>query len=509
MLRSLLSVGGFTLLSRLTGYLRDIVMAAVLGSGPLSDAFQVALRLPNNFRAIFAEGAFNAAFVPLFAGVKQRAGRPAALAFAADIMSWQILIQLVLLLAALIAMPWLMQLLAPGFSERPEQLALATEFTRITFAYLACIAIVSQYGAMLNAEGRFVAAAFAPVLLNLTMAAMLLAAWMFPTAGHAAAYGVLLGGVLELALLFVAARRADLAPPLSRPKQTPELLRFGQIFWPAVVGSASVQLGLFADTIIASFLPPGGLTSLYYADRINQLPIGVVGVALGTVLLPELSRRLAASDPVAAASAHNRAVELGLFLTLPCAALFLAVPAPIMQGLFARGAFDLAAADAAAAVLSAYALGLPAFILVRTFTPLFYAREDTATPVRATVFSVLVNIAVKVGLVLGLGMGVVGLALGTVAAAWVNLLTLAFFARRREILYVGERLKDVVPRIAAASLALGVAVYVADDSIGGALKALPYLGKEMHLAFIGLVAALVYGGCVLLLGLGKVLTARG
>src|SRR6185295_16903569 len=163
MLRSLLSVGGFTLISRLTGYLRDIVMAAVMGAGPLSDAFQVALRLPNNFRAIFAEGAFNAAFIPLYSGVKQREGRPAALAFAADIMSWQIVIQIVLLIAALIAMPWLMMVLAPGFSARPEQLALATEFTRITFAYLGCVAIVSQYGAMLNAEGRFVAAASAQI----------------------------------------------------------------------------------------------------------------------------------------------------------------------------------------------------------------------------------------------------------------------------------------------------------------------------------------------------------
>ena len=171
MLRSLISVGGFTLISRLSGYLRDIVMAAVMGSGPLSDAFQVAFRLPNNFRAIFAEGAFSAAFIPLYAGTKERDGRDAALRFAADIMSWQIVIQVVLLVAAVVAMPWFITLLAPGFSERPEQLAWAIEFTRITFAYLGCLAIVSQYGAMLNAEGRFVAAASAPILLNLAMTA--------------------------------------------------------------------------------------------------------------------------------------------------------------------------------------------------------------------------------------------------------------------------------------------------------------------------------------------------
>ncbi len=490
----------------MTGFLRDILMAAVMGAGPLSDAFQVAWRLPNNFRAIFAEGAFNAAFIPLYSGVKTKEGRAAALAFAADVMSWQVVIQLTLLVAAFVAMPWVVAILAPGFSARPEQLALATDFTRITFAYLFCVALVSQFGAMLNAEQRFTAAASSPILTNLTMAAMLALAWEFPTAGHAAAYGVLVGGLAELTLLFVASRRAGMQLKLGTPRSTPEVWRFARIFGPAVVGSASVQLGLFADTIIASFLPPGGLTSLYYADRINQLPIGVVGVALGTVLLPEMSRRLAASEPVAAAAAQNRAVELGLFLTLPCAALFLAVPEPIMHGLFARGAFNIEAANAAAAVLSAYALGLPAFILVRTFTPLFYARGDTATPVRATMISVVVNVAVKVALVLGLGFGAVGLALGTVTAAWVNLACLALFARRHDILHIGERLKEYAPRIVAASLALGVAIYVADATMADAVRALPRFQKEAHLVLIALLAATVYGASVFVLGLRGVLS---
>lgn len=508
MLRSLISVGGFTLISRLTGYLRDIVMAAVMGAGPLSDAFQVAFRLPNNFRAIFAEGAFSAAFIPLYAGTKQREGKEAALTFAADIMSWQIVIQVVLLVTAIAGMPWLIGLLAPGFGERPEQLAWAIEFTRITFAYLGCLAIVSQYGAMLNAEGKFVAAASAPILLNLAMTATLLMVWLFPTAGHAAAYGVLLGGFLELVLLYAGARRSGMHLAFTGLKRTPEVMRFARNFGPAVLGSASVQIGLFADTIIASFLPPGGLTSLYFADRINQLPIGVVGVALGTVLLPEMSRRLAANEPEKAAAAHNRAVELGLFLTLPCAALFVAVPQPIMQGLFQRGAFDFAAADAAARVLAVYALGLPAFILVRTFTPLFYARNDTATPVRATLISVAVNVAVKVALVLWLDFGVVGLAAGTVIASWVNLGCLALFAHRRDILFLGDRLKEYAPRIFAASLALGVAVFIADASLKEITDPLAHFHKEAHLALIAVLSALVYGTASLMLGLRSVLSSR-
>ena len=508
MLRSLLSVSSFTLIRRLTGFVRDILMAAVMGAGPLSDAFQVAWRLPNNFRSIFAEGAFNSAFIPLYSGVKTKEGRPAALAFSGEIMSWQVVIQLTLLVVAFLAMPWVVTILAPGFGQRPEQLALAIDFTRITFAYLFCVALVSQFGAMLNAEQRFTAAASSPILTNIAMASMLTLAWTFPTAGHAAAYGVLVGGLAELTLLFVAARRNNMKLRLSLPRPTAEVWRFARIFGPAVVGSASVQLGLFADTIIASFLPPGGLTSLYYADRINQLPIGVVGVALGTVLLPEMSRRLAGNEPVAAALAQNRAVELGLFLTLPCAALFLAVPQPIMQGLFAHGKFNFAAADAAAAVLSAYALGLPAFILVRTFTPLFYARNDTATPVRATMISVVVNVAVKVTLVLGLGFGAVGLALGTVTAAWVNLGCLALFAHRREILHLGHRLADYAPRIIAAALALGVVVYIADATLKEAADALPRFHKEAHLLLIAALSALIYGGLTLALGLRSVLSTR-
>jgi putative peptidoglycan lipid II flippase len=332
--------------------------------------------------------------------------------------------------------------------------------------------------------------------------------WLFPTAGHAAAYGVLAGGVLELALLYVAARRAGMHLKFTGLKRTPGVMTFARNFGPAVLGSASVQIGLFADTIIASFLPPGGLTSLYFADRINQLPIGVVGVALGTVLLPEMSRRLAANEPEKAAAAHNRAVELGLFLTLPCAALFIVVPHAIMQGLFQRGAFDFAAADAAARVLAVYALGLPAFILVRTFTPLFFARNDTRTPMRATLISVVVNIAVKVALVLWLDFGVVGLAFGTVVASWVNLGCLALFAQRRDFLSFGDRLKEYAPRIVAASLALGVAVFFADASLKELTDPLPHLHKEARLVLIGVLSLLVYGGASLMLGLRGVLSSR-
>ena len=496
MFRSLLSVGGFTLLSRLTGFVRDIVMASILGRGLLSDAFMVAFRLPNHFRTIFAEGAYNAAFVPLYSSLKGEDAR----AFARNMMGWQIAIQLVLLVTALIAMPWVVAALAPGFTERPEQMALAVELTRITFAYLFCVAIVTHLGGMLNAEKRFWAAAAAPVLLNIAMAVSLLVAFIYPTAAHAAAWGVFAGGIAELVLLVLAARAVKLAVMPAWPKLSDDVRQFAVRFGPAALGAAGVQIALFADTIIASFLAVGELTSLYYADRVNQLPMGVVGVALGTVLLPELSRAVAAGDEAKAARSFNRATEIGLLLTLPCVAMFLAAPDAIMKGLFARGAFDVAAAEAAGAVLMAYAGGLPAFVLLRTVTPLFHSRGDTQTPVIATVISIVVNLGVKLALIVGLSFGAVGLAFGTAVGAWVNLGILAVIASARGLLKLDARLTGGAPRIVAAACFAALVAWLVSVPLGEATAGVKVLRAEIYLAALGTVALASYG--VMLFGLG-------
>jgi putative peptidoglycan lipid II flippase len=493
MFRSLLSVSGFTLLSRVTGFARDAMMAAAMGAGPLSDAFLVAFRLPNHFRAIFAEGAFNAAFVPQYSKMRQGEGEDAAQRFADDMMSWQFLIQVGLLAVALVAMPLIVAALAPGFTDDPSQMSLAVVLTRITFGYLLCVTIVTQLSAMLNARGFFKAAAAAPVLLNLAMMAALAVAFVFPSAAHAAAWGVLAGGVAEIVLLVFAAWRAGIRFRLKMPANTPDVRRFLGTFWPAALGSMGVQIALFADTILASFLPGGELTSLYYADRINQLPLGVIGVALGTVLLPEMSRRLAAGDIAGSATAQNRAVELGLLLTLPCAALFVLIPDLIMLGLFSRGAFDADAAAMAASVLTLYAFGLPAFILIRCLTPVFHARGDTSTPVKATFAAIGVNLAVKLAFVLGLGWGAEGLALGTSAGAWVNFAVLYLLAQSQALLSIGERLRRQAGFIVLAVLGMGAVVALVSD-VGAALaQRLPFFHQEAALGFAGLAALIAYG----------------
>jgi putative peptidoglycan lipid II flippase len=501
MLRSLLSVGGFTLVSRVTGFARDAMMAAMMGAGPLSDAFLIAFRLPNHFRAIFAEGAFNAAFVPLYSKMRAAEGEDAAQRFADDMMSWQFLIQVALLAAAMLAMPWIVAALAPGFTDDPAQMDLAVVLTRITFGYLLCVTIVTQLSAMLNARGYFKAAAAAPVLLNVAMMAALAVAFLFPSAAHAAAWGVLAGGVLEILLLLVAVHRAGLRFRFKRPETTPAVRIFLTTFWPAALGSMGVQIALFADTILASFLASGELTSLYYADRINQLPMGVIGVALGTILLPDLSRRLAAGDVPGSQAAQNRAVELGLLLTLPCMALFLIIPDLIMLGLFTRGAFDAQAAAMAASVLKVYALGLPAFILIRTVTPVFHSRGDTRTPVVATFIAIAVNLAIKLVLIWGYGWGAEGLAMGTAVGAWINLGALLLLARSQSLLTASIRLKRNIAGTILAVIGMAVVVLLFADIAPTLARLLPGFQQEAALGFSGLAALVAYGCAAWGLGL--------
>jgi putative peptidoglycan lipid II flippase len=366
MLGNLFSVAGYTLLSRVTGFLRDVMLGAVLGAGMLADAFYVAFRLPNHFRAIFGEGAFNAAYVPSYSRVLETQGAAEAKHFASQIATLLLSSQIVLLALAWLFMPQLVALLAPGFDAEPEKFATAVALTRITFPYLLFITLVTLHSGTLNAQRHFAAAAFAPVLLNLAMVGALALAFLFPTAAHAAAWGVTISGLLQLLLVMEAARRAKVMAGLVRPRWSPDVKRFFTTMGPAVIGSAGVQIALFADTIIASMLPTGAVSSIYFADRLYQLPIGVIGIAAGTVLLPEMSRRFAAGDAGGAFHAQNRTMAITIALCAPFAVAFLMIPDAIMRGVFLRGAFTAEAAQASALVLAAYGAGLMAVVLIRS-----------------------------------------------------------------------------------------------------------------------------------------------
>ncbi|MBO0734479.1 MAG: murein biosynthesis integral membrane protein MurJ, partial [Methylocapsa sp.] len=329
MYKSLLSVGGLTLLSRGAGFVRDVLLAAVLGAGALNDVFAVAQRLPNHFRTIFGEGAFNSAYVPTYSRVLQSEGTAGARLFAGQIFIGLFLSQLLLLALAWAFMPFVIDLLAPGFRASPEKFNLAVMFTRITFPYLAFITLVTLQSGTLNAHGRFIAAAFAPVLMNATMIVFLLLAFLFANPGLAASWGLMISGVLQLAITSVAAYRAGILERFARPAMTKHIKQFLSLLGPGVIGSAGPQIALFADTILSSMLPTGGVSSIYYADRIYQLPLGVIGIAAGTVLLPEMSRSFAAGNRDAATHAQNRTMALSLALTAPFFIAFIMIPEAI------------------------------------------------------------------------------------------------------------------------------------------------------------------------------------
>jgi putative peptidoglycan lipid II flippase len=496
MFRKLLSVGGFTLLSRVMGFFRSIVTAAVLGDSVWSDAFQVALRLPNSFRSIFAEGSFNAAFVPRYSALRATKGEGAAAEFANRIFSWQMAAQVLLLVLALLGMPWIVGVMAGGFHV-PGETELATALSRITFPYLILTVVAVQLSAMLNSRERFWAAAAWPIFLNLgIIGALLLVRW-FPNAAYAAAWGVLAAGVLQLIFIVWAAARDHVHLMPGRPRWGPQEKSFLKALGAGTIGSASVQIGLFVDTLIASYLAVGVLTAVTYADNIDQLPLGTIAIALGTILLPEMSRRLAQGDEVGAHKAQNDAAALTLFLTLPFAVSFLLVPQTIMRGVFVRGHFSIAAADISASALAGYGIGLPAFVLLRVMQSTFYARHDMATPMRGTLLSIAVNIVMKLILVLGLHLGAFGIALGLSLGTWANIVMLAWLGTRRGLLRLDKRFARALPAIVLAALATGGA------ALGGALLGNHWLAgakleQEGTLAVAVLSGGLAYGLVTLL-----------
>lgn len=490
MIQRIFTVGGWTLVSRVTGFLRDVVMAAILGAGPLADAFVVAFRLPNHFRAIFAEGAFSAAFLPRYAATLETDGLAAARAFADRLAGAMVVLQLVLLAVALYFTPQVIGLLAPGFTG--ERFDLAVTFTRITFPYLALISLETLIAGTLNANQRFAAAAVAPVLLNISMIGTLLMAGLFPTAGHAAAWGVLIAGVLQTLFVAADAERSGFGVRLRMPRLDEPTRKFLRALGPAIVGAGGVQLALFADTIIATFLPAGAPSTLYYADRIHQLPIGVVGIAVGIVLLPEMSRRIAAGDRTGAAEAQGKAIQLAMLIAIPFVAGALAIPELVMRALFARGAFSASDAQAAGAVLAAYATGLLAFVLMRSFIAPFHARGDTATPVKAALTAAAVNILLKILLIDPLG--VVGLALATSAGAWLNLALLLWFAQRHEFESPGVGMGQVV-RLLVAGLLLGAVLLSGERLLAPFLEGMA-LRDELTLLALLVLGAAVYAALV-------------
>lgn len=466
LLKAMATVAGLTGLSRIAGFIRDIMTASLLGAGPMADAFFVALKLPNFFRRITAEGAFSVSFVPIYSGELEREGRESADRFANKTFSLMLAGLSVFTLLAIIFMPIVIDLIAPGFDDGSNRYEMAVSFSRITFPYLLLMSLTSLLGGVLNAHDRFAPFAIAPCLFNVGMIVALLMADSFPSPGYALSWGVAAAGVMQLILLWYAARRIiNFRVKIVRPQFTPRIKRLFKLMGPGVIGASVVQINLFADMIIGSFLPAGSISYLYYADRLNQLPLSTVGIAVGTALLPMLTRAVAGGRIEEARDLFNRALEVTLFLGLPAALALLMLAHPIVKILFEHGEFTAEATRATAFVLQGYVIGLPAYIGVKVFSTAFWSKEDTLTPVKISVFVTLGNIALALLLIKPLGVG--GIALATGLIGWVHIVLLAIALRGNPVAVLDERFKRVMPRMVASALIMAAALYGLNLMVNG------------------------------------------
>ena len=463
LLKNFVTVGSGTASSRVLGFIRDIFIAAALGTGPVADAFFVAQRLPNLFRRLFAEGAFASAFVPLFTKHHEADGAAAAHRFAEESFAALAAALIVVSVIAEIAMAWLTFALAPGFAGDPTKFSLAVLLSRIAFPYLLLISLATLLAGALNGIGRFAAAAFSQSLLNVVLIAALVFLWLNHEVGTVRA-GVLLtasislGGVIQLAFLGFACRRAGIHIRLVWPRWTDGVKRLTALGFPSVIAGGITQINIVVGTIIAS-LEAGAVSWLYYADRLYQLPLGIVGIAISVVLLPDLSRALRAGRQDQVDYTQNRSIEFAAALTLPATVALLVIPYPIIAVLFQRGAFTAADTAATAPALAAYAAGLPAFVAIKVLQPSYFAREDTRTPMWAGFVSMVVNVVAALGLFFLFGH--VGIASATSLAAWVNTIILLVVLRRRGHLNGDAALNRRLPLLALASVLMGVVVYFA------------------------------------------------
>lgn len=498
-IKSIVTVGGWTMVSRVLGFIRDLLIANFLGAGLIADAFFVAFKLPNLFRSLFAEGAFNVAFVPLFSERLETKGKEQARLFAEEAFSALFYIVLVFTAVAEIAMPVFIMIQAPGFIEDPEKFDAAVIMARITFPYLLLVSLNSLQSGILNSLGYFAAAALTPVLLNLTMIAALFAFTPLfgGNYGYALSAGVTTAGVFQLLWLIWHTHRAGLPLGLQSLKKvirnkSEELRLLLKRILPGVFGSGIYQINLFLDTLFVSFLTTGAVSWLYYANRLYQLPVGIIGAAIGTALLPILTRQLKAGEKEQAQNSLNRAIEFALLASVPSMAGLMVLSTPIIGVLFERGAFDTHATLKTAAALCAYAAGLPAYILTKTLAPVFYARGDTVTPVRIAAWALGLYIVLCAAFLPKFGY--IGIALATGIVAWINVIQYILRIKKQQLHQTDKTLKKRTFSIIVSSLVMTVCVLEAKLKVD---LMYPDWVHGQHLMKYGLLTALIaFGGVV-------------
>ena len=518
MIRSSMIMSGFTLISRIMGFVRDLAITYYMGASATiaADAYNAAFAFPNLFRRIFAEGAFASAFVPAYARSLEQDGEEKADVLAADAMATLAAATLVITILAELTMPWLMRyLIAPGFAATPGKVHLAVLLTMITMPYLPCMAIYAHLSGVLNARNRFILSAGAPILLNLWTLAAVLPAKSPTQAAFLASAGVIAAGVSQAALLWWGVRKSGARVDVRMPRLTPEIRHLIGLAIPGAIAASASQINIFVSGILVSHVN-GARSWLAVCDRLYQLPQGLVGVAVGVALLPRLSRAVHAGDKPQARSAVDEAITFSMALTLPAAAALVAMPFFLIDGLYTRGAFQAVDAHATAAALQQYGWGVPAFVLAQITSRAFFAQQDTRTPMRLALISVGVNVAL--GVTLFHFVGVAGIAAATSAATWLNVVMMAVTLRRRGIYAPSAKAWSRLARVLAASVALGLLLAAASHFRGvieapiAHIRLGPLHAKEIAVVAISIAAAAVYPVLLVLSGgltLGEMRRAVG
>lgn len=484
------TIGGLTMVSRILGFAREMIAARVLGAGMAADAFALAFLIPNLFRRLFGEGAFSQGFVPLFSQrLHGEGGMEEARRFAEEVQAVFLPMLMAITLVFVIFMPAFVAIIGSGWQDEPHKFAFAVSLTRITFPYMLLISMVSLLSGVLNSLTRFTAAAFAPSLLNIALVAALL---LVPTGGEATAramaWGVLAGGVLQFGLCWIAVRRAGLRLTLRPPRMTPRVKELLVLILPATLGGGIYYVSQLFYAYFATRLHEGSLVYLGFSDRLNQLPLAIIGSALGTAILPAISRHIGSGDRDGAARVQGQATELAMLLTLPAAVALAVTAGPIVAALFQGGRFDAQDAATTALVLSIVVAGLPAYVLIKVLTPGFYARKDMKTPVIVAAASLALGVAGNFVLIPLLG--IAALALTTAASAWVNAVALYVILHARGHFRFEGWLWSRLARQLLSALAMAAALYFVREQLDG------FFAGSAGRRLIGVAALVGVGGIV-------------
>ena len=491
-IRAMATVGGFTGISRIFGLIRESLMSHIIGASPITDAFLVAFKFPNFFRRIFAEGAFNASFVPQFSGQLASEGLESAKLLAERVMAVLGVTLILFVILIVIVTPWVMGIIAPGFSATPERLDMAITFTRITFPYILFISLAALLSGVLNSLDRFAAAAAAPIILNITMiGAMIIFSYADLATGKALSWAVFLAGILQLAWLYWVCWRAGFRLKIHLPRLTPEVRTVVRLMVPGAIGAGVMNINLLLDMVFASLLPSGSVSFLHYADRLNQLPLSLFGIAMGTALLPSLSRQIRLGEEDKARASQGLAVEVSLQLTIPAALGLMLLSYPIIDLLYGLKGEQI---TATAAALAAFATGIPAYVLSKVFVTGFFARQDTKTPVKIAIISIVCNLMLNI-ILMG-PFSHVGLAMATSIAAWVNAGLLLLILHRRRWFSLNRQIQITGVKVLVSAAAMGGGLIFARDQW---LTTLP----DTLLLQIMAVLSIIICGMVIFGGIGQ------